>query len=122
MARLAIHTYFGTLKDPRRAPRHLLLDIIGIAICAVICGADTFEEVERFGQAKHGWLKRFLASRGCQVGWRTLTGSWVDGFVHAGNLAYLSLLTLFPFFIVVNRIRRWFRALARLLRRASWLG
>ena len=32
---------------------------------------------------------------------RTITGSWGDGFVHAGNLAYLSLLTLFPFFICV---------------------
>ncbi len=31
----------------------------------------------------------------------TVKGTWADGFVHAGNLAYLSLLTLFPFFIVV---------------------
>lgn len=34
----------------------------------------------------------------------TLTGVWVDGFTHAGNLAYLSLLTLFPFFIVVATV------------------
>ncbi|WP_419815186.1 YihY/virulence factor BrkB family protein [Glacieibacterium sp.] len=32
---------------------------------------------------------------------RTTAGSWTNGFVHAGNIAYLSLLTLFPFFIVV---------------------
>lgn len=52
-------------------------------------------------RATPDWLKRLLASRACQIGLRTITGSWADGFVHAGNLAYLSLLTLFPFFIVV---------------------
>ncbi len=46
-------------------------------------------------------LRAFAHSRACRVGWQTVTGSWADGFVHAGNLAYLSLLTLFPFFIVV---------------------
>ena len=34
----------------------------------------------------------------------TVAGVWADGFVHAGNLAYLSLLTLFPFFIVVATV------------------
>jgi len=46
-------------------------------------------------------LRQLMGLRACQVAWRTVTGSWADGFVHAGNLAYLSLLTLFPFFIVV---------------------
>ena len=50
------------------------------------------------------WLKRFLVTRGCRVVAKTITGSWADGFVHAGNLAYLSLLTLFPFFIVVASV------------------
>ena len=45
--------------------------------------------------------RAFAASRACRVTLKTITGSWADGFVHAGNLAYLSLLTLFPFFIVV---------------------
>ncbi len=31
---------------------------------------------------------------------RTLVGTWQDGFIHAGNLAYLSMLALFPFFIL----------------------
>ncbi|PZU06178.1 YihY/virulence factor BrkB family protein [Sphingomonas sp.] len=31
---------------------------------------------------------------------RTLAGVWADGFIHAGNLAYLALISLFPFFIV----------------------
>ncbi len=56
---------------------------------------------DTFRRVAPEWLKRLLASRACLVGLRTVTGSWADGFVHAGNLAYLSLLTLFPFFIVV---------------------
>jgi membrane protein len=31
---------------------------------------------------------------------RTLVGTWQDGFIHAGNLAYLSMLAIFPFFII----------------------
>lgn len=51
-----------------------------------------------------GVLKRVMATRSCRVVSRVVTGTWVDGFVFAGNLAYLSLLTLFPFFIVVATI------------------
>ena len=35
---------------------------------------------------------------------RVLTGTWQDGFIHAGNLAYVTLLALFPFFIAVGAI------------------
>jgi predicted transposase YbfD/YdcC len=54
---------FADLPDPRvdRTKKHLLCDILVIAVCAVVAGADSFEEVERFGRAKHDWLKRFLA-------------------------------------------------------------
>jgi hypothetical protein len=38
-----------------------LLSIVGIAICAVIGGADNWVDVEMFGQVKEGWLKTFLA-------------------------------------------------------------
>jgi len=37
--------------------------------------------------------------RGLQVARRTLSGTWNDGFVHAGNLAYTAMFALFPFFI-----------------------
>jgi predicted transposase YbfD/YdcC len=55
--------HFGELPDPRSGQnvRHPLLSIISIAICAVICGADDWVEVEQFGQAKHEWLSSFLA-------------------------------------------------------------
>jgi predicted transposase YbfD/YdcC len=54
--------HFCDLEDPRidRAKLHKLLDIVVIAICAVICGADGWVEVELFGNAKWEWLKRFL--------------------------------------------------------------
>ena len=50
------------VPDPRVRGRceHKLLDIMMIAICAVIAGAESWVEVETFGQAKESWLKRFL--------------------------------------------------------------
>jgi predicted transposase YbfD/YdcC len=57
-----ISDYFGGLHDPRveRSRRHQLLDIIVIAICAVIAGADGWTDVEAFGKAKRKWFKTFL--------------------------------------------------------------
>lgn len=54
--------YFKSLEDPRidRAKRHELIDIIGITISAVVCGADNWVEVEEFGKAKEEWLRGFL--------------------------------------------------------------
>lgn len=46
-------------------------------------------------------LAWFRASYPARVARRAVAGTWNDGFTSAGNLAYLSLLTLFPFFIVV---------------------
>jgi len=55
--------YFADLPDPRieRRKAHALIDIITISILATICGAEHFTEMETFGQAKHDWLKTFLA-------------------------------------------------------------
>ena len=54
--------HFATLKDPRieRTKRHDLLDIIVIALCGIICGADSWVEIAEFGQAKEAWLKQVL--------------------------------------------------------------
>ena len=70
MAQFSVETYpvmsiaehFGRLTDPRMEERveHRLLDIIVIAICGVICGADSWVEIEEFGKAKPDWLKGFL--------------------------------------------------------------
>jgi predicted transposase YbfD/YdcC len=55
--------YFAELPDPRvnRTKKHRLDDILAVTLCAVICGADSFEEIERFGEAREEWLRRFLA-------------------------------------------------------------
>ena len=55
-------TSFATLTDPRvdRTKEHLLLDIVLIAICAVVCGADGWVEVAEFGETKKEWFRRFL--------------------------------------------------------------
>ena len=45
-----------------------------------------------------------VSARAIEVTKRVASGVWNDGFMHAGNLAYLSLLTLFPFFIVAAAI------------------
>ena len=49
-------------------------------------------------------LVRLMATRPYLVVARVFAGTWNDGFILAGNLAYLSLLTLFPFFIVVATV------------------
>ena len=54
--------HFEELEDPRveRTKLHQLRDIIVIAICAVICGADNWVEIEEFGRAKRDWLEALL--------------------------------------------------------------
>lgn len=58
----SIVKHFSKVKDPRidRTKRHQLLDILIIAICGVICGADSWVDIELFGKTKIAWLKSFL--------------------------------------------------------------
>ncbi len=53
---------FSIIPDPRidRTKRHLLVDIIAIALCAVISGADHWIDIEAYAQEKEAWLKTFL--------------------------------------------------------------
>ena len=59
---LSLETCFAAVEDPRveRTKRHKLLDILIIAICGVICGAEGWVEIEEFGKAKEAWLKELL--------------------------------------------------------------
>ena len=59
----ALYDAFAELDDPRveRTREHLLLDIVAIAMSAVICGADSWVAIEEFGKTKHAWLRTFLA-------------------------------------------------------------
>jgi len=60
---LTIKHHFRKLKDPRinRHKRHHLLDIIIVALCAVLCGAKDWQQVEAFGKLRLDWLRRFIA-------------------------------------------------------------
>ncbi|MCI0555468.1 MAG: ISAs1 family transposase [Anaerolineae bacterium] len=55
-------SHFQNLNDPRieRTKKHKLIDIVAIAICGVICGADNWVEIAHFGQVKAAWLRQFL--------------------------------------------------------------
>jgi len=60
---VSLLTHFESLEDPRTAylVEHPLLDILALTICAVICGAETWEEIEAYGHSKLDWLKTFLS-------------------------------------------------------------
>src|ERR1700722_6373988 len=59
---ISLMDYFVDLPDPRldRRKLHRLTDILCIAICAVICGAQHWTQVEQFGLAKESWFRTFL--------------------------------------------------------------
>jgi predicted transposase YbfD/YdcC len=58
----AMEEHFSKVSDPRvdRTKEHKLIDIITIAICAVICGAEGWVDIELFGKSKMPWLNTFL--------------------------------------------------------------
>ena len=51
--------HFRNIEDPRieRNKKHLVWDIISLTICAVVCGCETWEEIELYGKEKESWLK-----------------------------------------------------------------
>lgn len=58
----SIHAYFADLPDPRvdRTKRHDLMEVLAVALCAVICGADSWVQVELFGRSKEAFFRSFL--------------------------------------------------------------
>jgi hypothetical protein len=61
-APLALRKYLRRLQDPRinRCKRHVLVDIITMAVCAVIGDADTCKDVATFARRRKEWFQRFL--------------------------------------------------------------
>jgi len=59
----SIVEHFRTLEDPRieRTKKHLLLDILAIALCTLLTGGEGFQDMELFGKSKQAWLQTFLA-------------------------------------------------------------
>lgn len=62
MASTSFSDHFGELEDPRldRQKYHSLTDILFVAVCAVICGATSFVDMEDFGKAKLDWFRERL--------------------------------------------------------------
>ena len=60
--KLSLITILKEVPDPRvdRRKLHSLSDVLAIAICALLCGADSFEDMEVFGEAKSDWFGTFL--------------------------------------------------------------
>src|SRR5215210_2351283 len=58
----ALIEHLEQVSDPRieRTKQHKLIDILVIAVCATVCGAEAWTEMEDFGEAKEQWFRRFL--------------------------------------------------------------
>lgn len=61
-AKRSILEHFSAIPDPRRehGKLHLLADILALALCAVIAGAGSWQQIETFGQEKFAWLAQLL--------------------------------------------------------------
>lgn len=59
----SLEACFGDMPDPRVEGRcdHILVEILLIAVSAVLCGAESWSEVEEFGHAKENWLRQYLS-------------------------------------------------------------
>ena len=59
-------SYFASLPDPRirRSRRHDLFDILFIALCATLCGAESFAEIAQWGRSNQEWLKEWIPLTG----------------------------------------------------------
>ena len=57
-----IGSYFESLSDPRhtRNRKHLLVDIVVIAVCGILCGCDGPTAIHRWAENRQDWLKQFL--------------------------------------------------------------
>lgn len=62
VARLSLLEYLRLVAEPRMNRRRLhdLAEILMIGICTLLCGGETFTDMERFGYAKLDWFKTFL--------------------------------------------------------------
>ena len=55
-------SHFSSLPDPRveRTKQYPLIEILAVALCAILCGADDFVAVATFGRAREEWLRERL--------------------------------------------------------------
>jgi predicted transposase YbfD/YdcC len=62
LPKISLTHLFEDMDDPRVVGRctYPLMEVVMIALCAVLCGAETWTEVEEFGESKREWLAQFL--------------------------------------------------------------
>jgi predicted transposase YbfD/YdcC len=60
--KLGLIEHLQTISDPRvnRTKDHALIDVLVIAVCTLLCGGETFNDMEDFGKAKEQWFRTFL--------------------------------------------------------------
>jgi predicted transposase YbfD/YdcC len=60
--KLSLIEHFEVISDPRvnRTKDHALIDVLVIAVCTLLCGGETFNDMEDFGKAKEQWFRTFL--------------------------------------------------------------
>jgi predicted transposase YbfD/YdcC len=63
LPKITLSQAFANMDDPRVVGRctYRLTEVVIIGICAVLCGAETWTEIEEFGESKRGWLSKFLS-------------------------------------------------------------
>jgi predicted transposase YbfD/YdcC len=59
----SIGSYFESLSDPRhtRNRKHLLVDVVVIAVCGILCGSDGPTAIHRWADNRRDWLEQFLS-------------------------------------------------------------
>ena len=57
-----IHQAFSNLNDPRQEEKveHPLINIVFIAVCGILCGANNWTQISEFGKAQKNWFGEFL--------------------------------------------------------------
>jgi predicted transposase YbfD/YdcC len=107
-ASLSCVPYFRPLRDPRRNHRkkHLLLDIVVMALCAVIAGADDWQQVATFSRRRQAWLQTFLElpngipahdtferlfDRLDPQAFQTCFRRWVEALAHSLGLPHIAI-------------------------------
>ena len=60
--RLRMADVFVGIRDPRQAKKveHDLVELLVIAVCGVLAGADDFVEIEEWAKEKHDWFRQYL--------------------------------------------------------------
>ena len=107
----SIGSYFASLADPRHARnrKHLLTDVVVIAVCGLVCGCDGPTAIRRWAAGRSDWLREFLLlpngvpSRDCirrllvalkPEAFQACFRDWIAGAVGAGDDAPARLIAI----------------------------